>query len=145
MQQWICRQQLINMSTYRYKTIYDILVYCVRKNPSQMTTIYGCFDHILMYCFKRHPKEINSLKSCLDARKSEVEEQSYSQTYKEMTEGMISDTFLLVVDYYTTLVLAFIGILLNILGCCQLPQEGASRQQDHIGKCHSPNKQTLSE
>ena len=70
---------------------------------------------ILVYCVKRYKDEMNLLYGCLDSKRRDLAR--YDIMLKEES---VSDLFLLVLDTYATSGLAFIGIIINVLGCCQL-------------------------
>ena len=77
---------------------------------------------ILVYCVKRYKDDMNLLYGCLDGKRRDLA--LYDIMLKEES---VSDLFLLVLDTYATSGLAFIGIMINILGCCQL----LSRSERH--------------
>ena len=83
----------MNSSDLKY-----ILGSCVKQHLDQMTLLFGCFD---------------SKREKLDLFNNILKE-------KKIAEDGISYLFLSVLDTYATSGIAFIGIFVNILGCCQL-------------------------
>ena len=76
--------------------------------------------HALVFCVKKHHDEMTLLYGCLDRKRAELDLYNSFLKKKERAEEDIKDLFLLVLDTYATSGIAFIGIFLNIIGCCQL-------------------------
>ena len=76
--------------------------------------------HALVFCVKKHHDEMTLLYGCLDRKRAELDIYNSFLKEKERAEADIKDLFLLVLDTYATSGIAFIGIFVNIIGCCQL-------------------------
>merc|ERR1712020_80402 len=74
----------------------------------------------MAYCFNRYPDQLTEISECFDTKIAEIGQIRNKIIEHEITENFISDIFLLVLDTYTTSILAIVGILLNIQGCWQL-------------------------
>ena len=76
--------------------------------------------HALIFCVKKHHDEMSLLYGCLDRKRAELDLYNSFLKEKERAEEDIKDLFVLVMDTYVTFGIAFIGIFVNIMGCCQL-------------------------
>ena len=75
---------------------------------------------ILIHCFKRHPDEMDQIFSCLDTKREAAKRYNILMKGNKIAKDLNMDLFLLVLDTYGTLILAAIGIFVNIIGCYQL-------------------------
>ena len=88
----------MNMNTSTHKTLYNIMIYCLRRHGDRVIPLYGCLD---MERIRRY------------SRQHEVE-------YNDMEDDWLSESFFVSIDTYATSILASIGILLNLVGFFQL-------------------------
>ena len=76
--------------------------------------------NILAHCFKRHPDELDQTFRCFDTRREAAKRYHILLKGNKITKDLNMDLFLSVFDTYGTLILASIGIFVNIHGCYQL-------------------------
>ena len=76
--------------------------------------------YILASCVKQNRDQMILLFDCLDSKREKLDLYNNILKEKEIAEDGISYLFLSVFDTYATSGIAFIGIFVNILGCCQL-------------------------
>ena len=76
--------------------------------------------NILAHCFKRHPDQLDQTFRCFDTKREAAHRYNIILKQKKMSNDTNMDLFLLVFDTYGTLILAAIGIFVNIIGCYQL-------------------------
>ena len=86
------------MNTSTHETLYNIMVYCLRRHGDRVIPLYGCLDmeRIRQYS-SEHDVENNDL-----------------------VDNWLSESFFIVTDTYATSILASIGVILNFVGFCQL-------------------------
>ena len=76
--------------------------------------------HILGSCVKQHRDQMTFLFRCLDSKREKLNLFNNILKEKEIAEDGISYLFLSILDTYATSGIAFIGMFVNMLGCCQL-------------------------
>ena len=76
--------------------------------------------NILAHCFKRHPDELDQTFRCFDTRREAAKRYNILLKGNKIAKDLNMDLFLSVFDTYSTLILASIGIFVNIHGCYQL-------------------------
>ena len=86
------------MNTSTHKALYNIMVYCLRRHRDRVIPLFRCLDM----------ERIRSYSSQDEVRNNDME------------NDWLTESFLLAVDTYATSILATIGILLNLVGFCQL-------------------------
>ena len=84
------------------------------------TSARKILDNILLYCLSVHPTRTVKFFKCLDVERTRRGRLPFQSKSIEIEESVISENILLAMDTYATSVLAFIGLFLNILGCCHL-------------------------
>ena len=84
------------------------------------TSVHKTLDNIMKYCLKRHQDRMIPLYKCLDIERIVAFHANITSENNKIEESSIGDTYFLVIDTYATAVLSFIGIILNIVGSCQL-------------------------
>ena len=89
---------MVDMNFFTNSTLNGVLVKCLMQYPNQMRLSFGFFD----------------------SKRAEIEQYDIILRKNELAESFIPEQFLIAVDTYVTLILAAIGICINILAFRQI-------------------------